>query len=122
MIIDYGIKVFNADKGFKIDASDHSDWLVFDQRAITWSKNGLDYLLQIFPHFDDKESITSWTLYGAVSYDTSTERYLTSFSPAKEVELDYIALNTARLLSETYDYICAIKKEDIPHAVEFTND
>jgi len=34
MIIDYGIKVFNANKGFKVDSSEYRDWLVFDQRSM----------------------------------------------------------------------------------------
>jgi hypothetical protein len=116
-IIDAAIKVFNADKNIKIDSSEHGDWIVFDQRSLEWSKNGLEYLLQVYPNSDDQEQLTSWTLYGAVYYDTETDRYLSSFNPASEVSLDYIALNTEILLNETYNYISSIKKEDIPHAV-----
>ena len=119
-IIDAAIKDFSADKSIKIDSSEHGDWIVFDQRSLEWSKNGLDYLLQIYPQFDDKEKITSWTLYGCVSYDTETDRYLASFTPTGEVALEYIAENTATFLQDAYDHISAIKKEDIPHAVEFT--
>jgi len=110
-IIDCVIEVFNANKGLKIDTSEGGDWLVFDPCSMRWAQNGLDYLLQIFPHFDNHEKITSWTLYGAVYYDTQTDRYLTSFSPTSKVSLENIALNTERLLTETYDHISSIKKK-----------
>jgi len=123
IIIDSGINVFNADKGFKVESSQGSDgWLVFDQRAIRWYRDGLKYMLQIFPNFDSQERITSWTLYGAVYYDTATDRYLTPFSPATKVALNYIALNTLVLLRETHDFICKVKKEEIPHVVKFPNN
>ncbi|HEY2580849.1 MAG TPA: hypothetical protein VGI43_03535 [Mucilaginibacter sp.] len=119
-IIDYGIKVFNADKGFKVDSTQYNDWLVFDQRTIRWTKNDIDYLLQIFPNFDDREEIVSWTLYGAVSYDTETDRYLIACHPAPNVTLKEIAVNATKLFNAAYDCICSYKKDEIPHAVEFT--
>jgi len=117
-IVDYGIKVFNANKGFKINSKESGDWLVFDQRSIRWTKNDLNYLIQIFPHFDELEKIVSWTLYGVVYYDIGKNRYLTDYSPASEVLLDQIALNTLQLLNETYDYVINVKKDEIPPVVE----
>lgn len=118
-IIDFGIDQFNADKGFAIDSKRHGDWLKFDQRAITWRRNGLDHLMQIFPHFDDKENIASWNIYGVVSYDTKTHRYLQNFSAASYVPLNKIAVNITTLLNSIYNYLLAVNKADIPLAVKF---
>jgi uncharacterized protein YlbG (UPF0298 family) len=119
IIIDMGLDVFNAGKGLTISKENHSDWLVFDERSIDWIKNGLDYFMQIFPHFDEDENIVSWTLYGAVSYDTKKSRYLLNYSEADKIQLDEIAKNIVDLLEKTYNYITNIKKATIPHAIDF---
>lgn len=112
--IDKGIASFNADGRFIISNDTHSDWLVFDTRKIIWYKEGISFLIQIYPNFNDKETITSWTLYAAASYDKRGDRYLTSKVFADKVQLSEIAANINQLLGRAYGYIHSFKKSEIP--------
>ncbi|HWZ03863.1 MAG TPA: hypothetical protein VNX40_09670 [Mucilaginibacter sp.] len=124
-IIDYGTKLFNANKGLNIYKSGHGewterdDWMPVDQRSMRWKTNGLEYSLEISPKIDEDSNIASWTLQGTVWYENDSDVYLVSFSPAAGVQLDYIAANTVKLLNEAYDHIIKIKKDDIPYSNSF---
>ena len=112
-LIDKGIADFNVDNRFIISNDTHSDLLVFDTRKIIWHKDGVDFLIQIYPNFNGGE-IISWTLYTVASYDKRGDRYLISKVFADEVQLDDIATNINHLLTDAYDYIHTFRKFDIP--------
>ncbi|MGN6182000.1 MAG: hypothetical protein ACTHNW_22655 [Mucilaginibacter sp.] len=120
VIIDKGIAIFNAGKKLRVSKECHSDWLVFDERSISWENNSLKYLIQIFPCFNERDKIKSWTLYGVVSYDTSKYRFLKNFYSACEVSLDQISSDVVNLLNLTYDHIISFEKRDIPRVLEFS--
>lgn len=112
--IDKGIHSFNADHRFRISTDSHSDWLVFDTRKIIWYKDGISFFIQIYPHFNQKEEIVSWSLYATAWYDKRNSRYLTSKVFADKVQLSEIATNINQLLEDAYDYIYSFKKSEIP--------
>lgn len=118
LIIDKGIAIFNGDKKFRVSKQCHSDWLKFEERSITWKNNSLDYLIQIFPQFDEQDKIKSWTLYGVVYYDTHNYRFLKDFSLAKEVGLDQISSDILSLLTLIYEKIISFDKRNLPRVTE----
>jgi hypothetical protein len=113
-IIDEGIEVFVCDKESKVASTAHSDWLIFDWRQITWTKNAYSYLIEIYPNFDDLEKIVSWNLYTAISYDSKGVRHWLPKDFASKVPLEFISKNIKELLEQAYNYIISINKEDIP--------
>ena len=113
-LIDDGIASFNTDGRFIISNDTHSDWLVFDTRKIIWYKDGICFFIQIYPNFNDKEEIISWTLYATAGFDKRGYRYSTSKVFADKVQLGEIAANINQLLDHAYDYIHSFKKSEIP--------
>lgn len=112
-VIDQGIDKFNQDKGFYVDADPKSDWLVFDWRQITWSADGVDYLIEIYPHFNTDENIESWSLYTAATIDVDDKRCHLTNALASKVDLNFIVNNINSLLTEAYTFIVHIKREEI---------
>ncbi|MHB1279065.1 MAG: hypothetical protein ACYC1Q_11795 [Bacteroidia bacterium] len=116
--IDIAIEKFVSKKNISISTDPHSDWLVFDWRQLTWKKNGIDYLIEIYPNFDHDDKITSWTLYTAACYDQENKRFYIKKEFATEVTLDFISKNISNLLLDSCDYISGITKSEIPLAVK----
>ena len=122
IIIDEGIDNFKKNEGYqkriKVDKRPQSDWLVFNWRQLTWKENGLEYLIEIFPHFDEHEMISAWTLYSAVFYDLNNKRYYQKNNLADKTTLEYIANNILHLLVSSYKHIISIPRNKIPFAVD----
>jgi hypothetical protein len=113
-LIDKGITSFNADGRFIISNDTHSDWLIFDVRNIIWYKDGIRFTIGIYPNFNQKEEIISWSLSAIAWFDKRGYRYSTSKVFADKVQLDEIATNINQLLHDAYDYIHSFKKSEIP--------
>lgn len=107
-------------KGIKVSKKPHSDWLVFNWRQLTWSENGINYIIEVYPKFDDKENIAGWNLYAAAYYDSNKKRYHLKKQFAENTTIDEIAKNAGTLLSDSYKYLMQIKPEEIPFAVELS--
>jgi hypothetical protein len=118
--IDDGINNFIKDKPIKVSKDAHSDWLIFDYRGLTWTSNGIEYLIEIFPKFDDNENISSWMFCAAIYYDRNGRRYWKNKNFANETTIDFIADNIDFLLLDSYQYINSIKKSEIPFAVKLS--
>jgi len=120
--IDIAIETFKKNEGFrkgiKVSKRPHSDWLIFNWRQLTWTENGINYLIEIYPEFNDKEKVTSWTLYTAASYDLDKKRYYIKHSFAKEKDLTFIANHMAELLISSFNFITNFSKKDIPLTVD----
>jgi hypothetical protein len=123
-IIDEGIDDFKKNEGYqkrmKVNTRAHSDWLIFNWRQLTWKENDLEYLIEIYPEFNEQEKIESWTLGAAVSYDLANKRYYLNHKAASKKNLEFIANNIVELLSSSFYQIGEIKKESIPFAVDLT--
>ncbi len=100
----------------KINKTPKSDWLVFDWRQITWEKDTINYLIEIYPKFDSNEKISSWTFYTAACYDNGDQRFYLSKNFADNVKITNIADNAVALLADSYDFISNVKKEEIPRS------
>lgn len=120
--IDSAIETFKKNEGFrkgiKVSKRPHSDWLIFNWRQLTWTENEINYLIEIYPEFDDKEKITSWILYSAASYDLNKKRFYIKHSLAKEKDLTFITDNIDELLISSFNFIMNISKKDIPFTVD----
>ncbi len=121
-IIDNGIDAFKKNEGYqkaiKVNTKVHTDWLVFNWRQLTWKENELEYLIEVYPQFNSQETIDSWTLTSAVSYDLNQKRYYLKYDVANKKSLEFIATNITELLSTSYKQITSIRREDIPFAVK----
>lgn len=115
--IDIEIKKFVVGKNISVATDPHSDWLVFEWRQLTWKKNGINYLIEIYPNFNKDEKISSWTFYTAASYDSENKRFYIKKEFAKDETLESIAQNISSLLTDSYDYISKIAKNEIPFGV-----
>jgi hypothetical protein len=117
-VIDFGIASFKQKEGhpkqINISKKPKSDWLQFNWRQLTWKANDLDYLIEIFPTFDNQENITSWTLYSAVYYDLDNKRYYSKYETANNMTLEFIAENIVQLLETSFMHITVIPIERIP--------
>jgi len=118
-VIDEGIAAFKTNKKCWVSKDTHSDWLVFDTRKIGWSRDGMNFFIQIFPNFDDEEKIISWTLYAAAWFDKTKGRYSLDKVFADKVPLKEIADNILPLLNESYNYINSFRKFDLPKVLDF---
>ena len=118
LVIDSFKKKDGLHKGIKVSKTPHSDWLVFNWRQLTWSENGINYLIEVYPRFDDKENITGWNLYAAAYYDSNKKRYYLKKHFAENTTIDEIAKNAGTLIAASYTYLMEINQEDIPFAVE----
>lgn len=120
--IDNGIDSFKKaegyQKGIKISKDPHSDWLIFNWRQLTWEENGIEYLIEVFPNFDEKENISSWTMYAAASYDLDRKRFNLKKILAEKTSLEIIADNIDQLLVSGYKLITCVPKREIPFAVD----
>ena len=119
--VDNGIYSFKKaeglQKGIKISKKPHSDWLIFNYSELRWQENGISYIMGIFPNFDDKENIPSWTMNVAASYDFDRKRFYLKESMAEKTNLKAIADNIEQLLVSGYKLITSVSKEKIPFAV-----
>ncbi len=72
-IIDKGIYDFKKKEGFqkgiKLVCNPSVSWLVFNLRRLSWQENIINYIIEVYPNFDEKENISSWTMYAAAGYD-----------------------------------------------------
>jgi len=119
--IDAAIEDFKQKEGFhkriKVSTTPKSDWLIFNWRQLTWKENGINYLIEVFPNFDQQETITGWTMYAAAYFDLEKKRHYTSQKVAENTTISFIANNAFSLLSECFKYLSDLKKSDIPFAV-----
>lgn len=121
-IIDEGIDIFKRNegyqKGIKVYKNPHSDWLIFNWRQLTWKENELNYIMEVYPNFDQSEIISSWTFYSAVYYDSQGKRYYLKNNSAAEQSLEFIAHNILNLFISGYNYITSVPRKEIPFAVD----
>ena len=119
--IDAAIENFKQKEGFhkriKVSTTPKSDWLTFNWRQLTWKENGINYLIEVFPNFDQQETITGWTMYAAAYFDLDKKRYSASQKVAENTTIAFIAKNAALLLSNCFKYLSELKMSDIPFAV-----
>ena len=120
--IDLAIDSFKAKeglhKGIKVSKKPQSDWLVYNWRQLTWIENGVNYLIEVYPKFDNKENITGWNLYSAAYYDLHKKRYFLKKHFVENTTIGEIAKNAEALIFKSYKYLRDIKPEEIPFAAE----
>lgn len=112
--IDNAITKFYSNGDFKVYNKSSSDWLVFDWRQITWNKDGLNFLIEIYPNFDDSEIILSWNLYTAAYYEKNDNQYYQKIEIVSNGTLEYISDNINDLLETSFKKIIEIQREQIP--------
>ena len=119
--IDLAIESFKENEGskksIKVSKTPNTDWLDFNWRQLTWSEHNIEFLIEIYPAFDDHKKITGWNLYSAAWYDQDKKRYYLSKSFAENEALEFITNNSGLLISKCYSYLAEIAKEQIPFAV-----
>ncbi len=119
--IDNAIDRFKRADGYqkriKVSKDPHSEWLTFNWRQLTWRENGIEYLIEVFPNFDEREDISSWTMYTAASYDLDRKRFNLKKLLAEKASLKIIAENIDQLLVSGYKLVTSITKDEIPFAV-----
>ena len=122
--IDLAIESFKANegihKGIKVSKKPHNDGLVFNWRQLTWVEKAINYLIEVYPTFDDKENIAGWSLYAAAYYDLHKKRYYLKKNFTENKTIGEIAKNAELLISGSYQFLIAIKQEEIPLAVEIS--
>ena len=122
--IDLAIDSFKAKEGLhkdiKVSKEPHSDWLVFNWRQLTWTEKGINCLIEVYPRFDDKENIAGWNLYAAAYYDLHKKRYYLKKHFAEDTTIEQIANNAEMLISKSYQFLSAVKQEEIPFGVELS--
>lgn len=115
--IDEGIALFRnkyeIENDFYISTESRSDWLIFKWRQITWTKSSVNYIIEIFPEFDEKEKISSWNLCAIAYLDENKKRFYHSHLFAKQKELQFISENISTLLRSSFLYIIRIDKSKI---------
>jgi len=119
--IDAAIDEFIAGKEISVSKVTQSDWLVFDWRQLTWKGDEINYVIEIYPNFEQDGFISSWTLYTAAFYDLDNKRYYSKKEFATGVPLETIAENLAALLTDSYEYISKIPKGEIPFALDLSS-
>ena len=67
-----------------------------------WADTGINYLIEIYPTFNDKANIAGWNLYAAAHYDLQKKRYYLKKHFAENKTIDEIANNAEILISESY--------------------
>ena len=121
-IIDNGIYSFKKtegyQKGIKISKKPHSDWLIFNYRELTWQENGINYIMGIFPNFDNEENISSWSMKAAAYYDLDRKRFYLKKLLAEKTSLAFVTEHIDHLLVSGYKLITSIAKEEIPFGVD----
>jgi hypothetical protein len=121
-IIDDAIDGFKKGDGFgkkiKISKKPHSDWLVFEWRQLSWNENDINYVIGIYPNFNNNEEISSWSFTTAAWYDLNKKRFYIKHFFVQEKELSFITDHIDNLLSESFHYIRSIPKIEVPFAVD----
>jgi len=113
--IDNAINRFLADKNISLFTDSASDWLIFEWRQLRWEIGALNYLLEIYPSFDNAENIKYWIFYGAVSYDINDTNYYFK-KEFLQGTLPEISLKLPQAIDYAYNYILEVKKDAIPIA------
>src|SRR4051812_42556057 len=100
--IDLAIDSFKANEGLhksiEVSKKPHSDWSVFNWRQLTWAEKGINYLIEVYPTFDDKENIAGWNLYAAAYYGSYKKRYYLKKQFAENKTIGEIAKNAEILI------------------------
>jgi hypothetical protein len=104
-------------KGIKVSTRPKSDWLIFNWRQLTWTDNGIHYLIEVYPNFDQQETITDWTMYAAAYFDQDKKRYYANHKVADNKSIAFIASNASSLLKDCFKYLSDVQRSDIPFAV-----
>ncbi len=118
--IDRSIGQFVVGKNISVDRVPHSDWLVFECRKLNWKSNGINFSLDLFPNFDDRERIESWAFVAVAWYDMLGKRYYVKFDLKKERPLREIVEELDDLMTSGYNRLRQLSKSDIPYAVDLT--
>jgi hypothetical protein len=119
--IDIAIRDFKQNEGqqkvIHVSTTPKSDWLTFNWRQLSWTENDIHYLIEIYPNFNQRETITDWTMYAAAYFDQDKKRYYANHKVAEHKTIDFIASNAASLLSGCIKYLSNVQRRDIPFAV-----
>jgi hypothetical protein len=119
--IDTAIEAFKEKEGIykdlKVSTKAKSDWLIFNWRQLSWTNNDINYLIEIYPTFDEIETINGWNMYAAAYFDKDKKRYYIKKTIVENKTIDIISKNALALLLDSYKYLSDLKRMDIPFAV-----
>ena len=85
---------------------------------MTWHENDIDYIMGVFPNFDECENISSWSINAVAWYDFDGKRFYIKEHLAEKITLKFIAENIDEFFVSGYDLIRRIPKSEIPFAVD----
>jgi hypothetical protein len=91
-------------KSIHVSTTPKSDWLTFSWRQLSWIENDIYYLIEIYPNFNQQDTITDWNIYAAAYFDNDKKRHYTSHKVAEHKTIDFIASNASSLLKNCFKY------------------
>lgn len=95
----------------------HTDWLQFEWRQLTWKRDGMELGLEIYPNFDDDETIIGWTFYGYCFYDNKGFRHYLRKIFLDKVPLPTMASKLSDLLPIAFNEMQSVLQDEVPAVV-----
>jgi hypothetical protein len=96
---------------------DKGMWLPggFEERSIEWSRDRIDYLIQIFPVMHSTD-IIGWNFWCVASQDIKDARYWKQKNLVERGEKEFIINNIDALLKEGIAFLNGIEEKDMEFA------
>jgi hypothetical protein len=114
-LIDFAINDFvnsdHIDEVITVSSVPKSDGLIFKYRRLEWKKD-INYLIELFPSFDEQEHISGWNLSALAYFDKTDKRYYTSKRIAADTAIEDIAERALLLLKEAYQSLSSWPSAD----------
>jgi hypothetical protein len=123
-VLDTKLKILAKSLGGELTKDDAKGMIVptgFEERSISWIKNDLDFLIQIYPEIINN-NIRKWILWTCCSYDTDKSRFLkkaTILDSRKQFE---IIANFDNLIEEALHFLNGLTKDDLEKVLDFDDD
>ncbi len=92
----------------------------YEERSISWNKNGFNYMVQVFPEIK-KDSIQKWIFWACCFYDTDNNRFWRKKTLVESRQQEKLISDFDKLFSEAVDFLEKLTIEDLEFAVRFKN-
>jgi len=122
-VLDNNLTALAKSLNGSITVNDSKGMLVpfgYEERSIRWSKNGFNYLIQIFPEIK-KDTIHKWIFWACCFQDTVNGRYWKKKTLIDSRQIEKIISDFDRLSSEAVDFLEKLSSEDLDFAVKLKN-
>lgn len=91
-----------------------TEWLQldFEDRTLSWSKNEINFKIQIYPTIDGDE-ITGWNFWSVAWKDKLGKRYWLNRFQMKNVSKELIIENFSKSIISELNYLEGIKEDEL---------